>query len=45
MARLLLFVHYNKHNDVSDYIFYLLEKIRPIFEKEKLNWNIFICCE
>jgi rhamnosyltransferase len=33
MNRILLFVHYNKHDKVSDYIFYLLKNIRELFSR------------
>jgi len=33
MNRLLLFVHYNKYNLVSDYIFYILKEMKPLFKR------------
>jgi rhamnosyltransferase len=33
MKRILFFVHYNKYNDLEDYVIYLLDNIRQIFNK------------
>ncbi|MGT2845000.1 rhamnan synthesis F family protein [Streptococcus hongkongensis] len=33
MKRLLLYVHFNKNNKISDYIYYQLEQMRPLFSK------------
>ncbi|MFC5630943.1 MULTISPECIES: rhamnan synthesis F family protein [Streptococcus] len=31
MRRLLLYVHFNKNNKISDHVYYQLEKMRPLF--------------
>ena len=33
MERLLLYVHFNKFNDISEHVLYQLEKMRPLFSK------------
>ena len=33
MERLLLYVHFNKFNDISEHVLYQLEKMRPLFNK------------
>ncbi|MGQ7499179.1 rhamnan synthesis F family protein [Streptococcus suis] len=33
MKRLLLYVHYNKYDNLSSHVVYQLEKMRPLFEK------------
>ena len=33
MKRLLMFVHYNKNNNLEDYVIYMLENIKTIFKK------------
>lgn len=33
MKRLLLYVHYNKYNQISDHVFYQLRQMKPLFEK------------
>lgn len=33
MNRLLIFVHYNIYNSVSDYIFYMLKEMKPLFKR------------
>ena len=33
MKRLLLYVHYNKFNQISEHVLYQLEKMRPLFRK------------
>lgn len=33
MNRLLLYVHYNKYNKISEHVFYQLNKMRPLFSK------------
>lgn len=33
MKRLLLYVHYNKYNQISDHVLYQLRQMKPLFEK------------
>lgn len=33
MKRLLLYVHFNKHNKISSHVYYQLEHMRPLFSK------------
>jgi len=33
MERLLLYVHFNKFNQISEHVLYQLEKMRPLFRK------------
>ncbi|HEM5245290.1 TPA: alpha-L-Rha alpha-1,3-L-rhamnosyltransferase, partial [Streptococcus suis] len=33
MKRLLLYVHYNKYDNLSSHVVYQLEKMRPLFEE------------
>lgn len=33
MERILLYVHFNKFNDISEHVHYQLEKMRPLFSK------------
>jgi len=33
MKRILFFVHYNKYNDLADYVIYLLDNIKQIYSK------------
>ncbi|HEM5205394.1 TPA: alpha-L-Rha alpha-1,3-L-rhamnosyltransferase [Streptococcus suis] len=33
MSRLLVYVHFNKYNDISNHVMYQLENIRPLFSK------------
>jgi rhamnosyltransferase len=33
MKRILFFVHYNKYNDLADYVIYLLDNIKQIFSR------------
>ena len=32
MKRILLYVHYNKYDNLSSHVLYQLEKMRPLFE-------------
>lgn len=33
MKRLLLYVHFNKYNKISEHVYYQLEKMNPLFSK------------
>ena len=33
MKRLLLYVHYNKYDELSGHVLYQLEQLRPLFSK------------
>ena len=39
MKRLLLYVHYNRYNKISDHVLYQLKQMRPLFEKVVLISN------
>ena len=42
MERLLLYVHFNKFNDISEHVLYQLKKIRPLFSKVVFISNSFL---
>lgn len=33
MKRLLLYVHFNKHDKISEHVYYQLEQMHPLFSK------------
>jgi rhamnosyltransferase len=39
MNRILYFVHYNKHNDLSDHVLYLLKNIRSLYTRVEVISN------
>ncbi len=42
MNRLMIFAHYNRHNDLADYVIYILKKLQPYYSKIILVSNSFL---
>lgn len=45
MKRLLLYVHYNKYNQISDHVLYQLRQMKPLFEKVVFISNSYLSVE
>lgn len=45
MKRLLLYVHYNKYNQISDHVLYQLRQMKPLFDKVVFISNSYLSVE